>query len=119
MALTNAMIIFNESMRLMDEGVLKGSGKYIEVEKEDGTTEKIELPEPIHTYKHWQELGYQVKRGETSFIKFDTWYFKKGKKFVEAESGEEREGRGKCYMRLTSFFTMAQVKKNDDDKKTA
>jgi hypothetical protein len=41
--MTNAQIIMNESIRLMEEGILKGSGQFAEIETENGTM-TIELP---------------------------------------------------------------------------
>ncbi len=34
--MTNAMIILNESVKLMESGVIKGTGQFVEVEDEDG-----------------------------------------------------------------------------------
>ena len=48
--MTNELIIMNESIRLMKEGVIKGTGNFIEVEKADGTKEKLEMPKQIHTF---------------------------------------------------------------------
>ena len=64
MAITNTQIIMNESLRLMQEGVLKPTGRVFVQEMDDGS--KIELPEvePIHTYNGWKELGYHVKKGQ-------------------------------------------------------
>lgn len=60
--MTNARIIFEESQRLMEEGTLKGTGRFITVEFEDGTTATVEEPEEIHTFNGWKERGYSVKR---------------------------------------------------------
>ena len=61
--MTNAAIIEQESMRLVEQGVLKlvdvGGGML--------------LPEPIHTFNGWKERGYSVKKGEKSNIKFPIW----------------------------------------------
>ena len=107
MAMTNEMIILTESVKLMEEGILKGSGNFVEVEI-NGEVRKIEMPETIHTYKKWGELGYQVQRGEKSKVKFMTWYYDGRNSSGEDEENSRR--RGKCYMRMTSFFTMDQVK---------
>lgn len=56
--MTNASIILNESIRLMNEGVLTGTGRFVEVENDDGTTERLELPEEIHTFNAWKQRGY-------------------------------------------------------------
>lgn len=54
--MTNAQIILNESIRLMNDGILKGSGQYAEIETDNGKM-TIELPEPIHTFQGWKDLG--------------------------------------------------------------
>ena len=99
--MTNAMIIFTESMRLMDEGVIGGSGTFGETE--DG--KKVELPEAIHTYSAWQSMGFQVRKGEKAIAKFPVWKYRNGK--VDEETGEEGEGR--MFMKTAAFFTAAQV----------
>lgn len=106
MAMTNKMIIMMESVRLMNEGIIKGTGRFAEAEI-NGKIEKFEIPEEIHTYAKWKELGYQVRRGEKSEIKIQIWKYS-GKTQTDEESGETVE-TGKCYMKVAAFFTMAQV----------
>ena len=45
--MTNAQIILQESIKLMKENKIKGTGEFIVIEKEDGTTisENFELEE--------------------------------------------------------------------------
>ena len=107
--MTNATIILNESLRLMEEGVLKGSGQFVEIENEDGTKSTMELPEEIHTFNGWKARGYSVKKGEKSGIKFPNW--KHTAKKVENENGEEDE-ETHMFMKLSAFFTAAQVEKS-------
>lgn len=104
--MTNAMIILMESVKLMEEGKLKGTGKFVEVETQDGK-KQLEIPETIHTYAKWKELGYQVRRGEKSEIKIQVWKYR-GKIQTDEESGEEVE-KGRCFMKVASFFTAKQV----------
>ena len=105
--MTNAMIILMESVKLMEEGKLNGTGKFIEVEDGNGGRKKLEIPEAIHTYAKWKELGYQVRRGEKSEIKIQVWKYR-GKTQTDEESGETIE-TGKCFLKVAAFFTMAQV----------
>lgn len=105
--MTNAMIIMNESIRLMEEGILKGSGEFVTVENEDGTKKIVELPEPIHTFNGWKALGYKVKKGEHSKIKFAIW--KHATKKVEKD-GEEKE-LSRMFTKISAFFTSEQVEK--------
>ncbi len=62
--MTNAQIIFNESVRLMEDGIIGTTGLKIEVVMENGETVSMLEPEPIHTYAAWKSLGFQVKRGK-------------------------------------------------------
>lgn len=107
--MNNATIILNNSFELMAQGILKGSGRFIEVETEEGV-KSMELPEEIHTYARWKELGYQVRKGEHSNIKFHIWKHAGKKRSDNEESAEEIKG-GRCFMKLSAFFTAAQVEK--------
>lgn len=103
--MTNEKIILNESLRLMEDGVLKGTGNFIKAEFPDGIKE-IELPEEIHTFNGWKERGYSVKKGEKSQIKFPIW--KHTSKKVKNENDEDEEVTN-MFMKMSAFFTLAQV----------
>lgn len=109
--MTNASIILNESIRLMNEGVLTGTGRFVEVENEDGQTEQLELPEEIHTFNAWKQRGYIVRKGEHSIASFPIWKYIGGKRKEsdEPQEGDEAESSGYCRMKLSHFFTAAQV----------
>lgn len=111
--MTNATIIFNESMSLMEKGVLKGSGEFVEIVKEDGTKETVELPEEIHTFNGWKERGYAVKKGEKSNIKFPIWKYTQKEKPEEEKTGNPIEDAPttNMFMKLSAFFTFSQVEK--------
>lgn len=115
--MTNATIILNESIRLMEEGLLKGTGEYTEIETENGT-QRIELPEAIHTFNGWKQLGYQVKKGEHSKIKFPIW--KHTVKLLDTNTGNEatdkantlinqQGGKTNMFMKMSAWFTAEQV----------
>lgn len=106
--MTNAMIILNESVRLMEEGLIKGTGQFIEVEDGNGATRRLEMPEEIHTFNGWKQRGYSVKKGEKSKIKFPIW--KHTSKKIENENGEDEE-KTNMFMKLSAFFTFAQVER--------
>jgi hypothetical protein len=116
--MTNAMIIFNESVRLMEEGKIKGTGKFITVENEDGTKTELELPEELHTFQKWKELGYSVKKGEKAKATFSIW--KHTTKMLNTNTGNaetdkmnqqinDQGGESKMFMKLSAFFTFSQV----------
>lgn len=105
--MTNEMIIFWESISLMEKGILKGTGRFITVEDKDGGKKELEMPEPIHTFNGWKERGYVVKKGEKSSIKIVIWKYGKKKK----DSSNETEEEGRLFMKTAAFFTSAQVMK--------
>ena len=111
--MTNAMIILNESVRLMEEGVLKGTGEFVTIQNEDGSTRELEMPEPIHTFQKWKSLGYSVKKGEKSKIKFAIWKHTTKEKPVEELTGNPIEDAPitNMFMKVSSFFTFEQVEK--------
>ena len=110
--MTNETIIFRESIKLMKEGTLKGTGKFIEIETENGN-KTIELPEPIHTFNGWKQRGYKVKKGEHSSIKFPIWKYVEKKKKPEELTGNELidAPETNMFMKMSAFFTQAQVEK--------
>ena len=111
--MTNAMIIFNESVRLMKEGTLKGTGEFVTVENADGETVELEMPEPIHTFNGWKSLGYSVKKGEKSSIKFPIWKYTEKEKSEEEKTGNPLEDApvSNMFMKTAAFFRFDQVEK--------
>lgn len=113
--MTNRMIILMESVKLMEAGVIKGTGEKIVVELSEGEKKELEIPEAIHTYQGWKSLGYHVKRGQKAVAQFPVWKFMGGiKELKEKEVGEDvnvdtNENKGYCFMKLASFFTKSQV----------
>lgn len=108
MAITNSQIILTQSLELMKQGILKGSGEMAVQELPDGTKIEIELPEVIHTYNGWKERGYQVRRGQKAKATFTIWRYI-GKKVQDEESGEFETVDGRCIPKKASFFTIDQV----------
>lgn len=106
--MTNAQIIFNESTRLMNEGILKPTGRVFKTE--DG--QEFPEVEPIHTYQAWKSLGYQVKKGEKAIAKFPIWKYTK--KTVKNENNED-EDKASMFMKLSAFFTAEQVEKIEEN----
>lgn len=111
--MTNAAIIFEARLLLMDEGVLKPTGNSIQVYDEDGNVRDLEEPEEIHTYQHWKSLGYQVRKGEHAVTKLAIWKHVNGKAQAtnagDDEDDGEPEGRGRMFRKVASFFAASQV----------
>lgn len=108
--MTNAQIIFNESMKLLEAGVIGTTGRSFETVTEDGETVTIMEPEPLHTFAHWKSLGRQVKKGEHAKASFIIW--KQGKASKKAQEEAEKEGKKaipKMFMKKSFFFTFDQT----------
>lgn len=114
--MTNAQIIFNESVRLMNDGIIGTTGLKIEVVMENGETVSMLEPEPIHTYAAWKSLGFQVKRGETAIAKFLIWKAGKSRQQEDAEAAAENNveispERVRMFMKTAHFFKISQVER--------
>lgn len=106
-SMTNKQIIEEQRVAFMKAGVLKSVGK-LKVNLGDKVVE-IDEPEEIHTYAAWKSLGYCVKKGEKSQIKFPIWKYA-SKTSQDEETGEEKVN-GKMFMKVAAFFTPSQVEK--------
>ena len=62
--MTNNEIIFWESYELMKQGKIKGTGRIIEMETENGRVQ-VEEPEALHTFAAWKQLGYVSRKAST------------------------------------------------------
>ena len=106
--MNNATIILMESVKLMEAGVIKGSG--IKGTTPDG--KQIELPEQIHTYQAWKSLGYQVKKGAKAVAQFPIWKHTSKQLDEVDEEGNPKE-KSNMFMKVSAFFTKDQVEKLD------
>ena len=128
--MTNAQIIFTESIELMKDGIIGTTGRKITVEYEkDGekVKETIDEPEEIHTYQEWKKAGFQVQKGEKAIAKFTIWMYTDKKKTLtkeeadsinamvinadgsKAHEGDEVHTNGHYYMKEAAFFKASQV----------
>ena len=118
--MTNAMIILNESVKLMEEGVLGGTGVFMEVEDADGNKKELEMPEEIHTFAVWKSMGYSVKKGEHAIAKFPIWKYTA--KMLDTNTGNaetdkmneeinNQGGKTNMFMKVAAFFKYSQVEK--------
>lgn len=95
--MTNAQIIFSEEQSLAKQGIINYTGRVFETE--DGI--EIKETESIHTYAGWQELGYQVQKGEKAVASFHIW------KYVGKKDDEDED---KMFLKKSAFFKRSQVK---------
>ena len=114
--MTNAQIILQNSVFLMEQGVLKATDELILVADEDGKVREVNRPEEIHTFQAWRALGYQVQKGQHAVAKFPVWKYRNASKkgADDREVGEheelEKKEKGRCFMKTAFFFTADQVK---------
>lgn len=101
--MTNEMIILHERVVLMEQGILEGTGQFVTVEDGDGNKKQLELPEEIHTYAAWKEMGYQVQKGQKAIASFTIW------KHTSKENEETGERKENMFMKRASFFKRSQV----------
>jgi Domain of unknown function (DUF1738). len=101
--MTNEQIILGERIKLMNEGIIGTTGKTLTVEKE-GKKCEIDEPEVIHTYKVWQSLGFQVKRGEKARATILIW-----KHTIKKAKEEKDVDMEKMFKTKAFFFTAEQV----------
>lgn len=106
MAITNAQIVFNAQQELLEAGKIKATGRMLEFETLEGEVISYPEAEAIHTYSHWQELGYQVRKGEKAVANFPIWKFTiKAKGLTE----EDAQANGYCFMKKSFWFSASQV----------
>ena len=113
MAVTNSMIILLESVKLMEQGIIGGTGETIVYEDENGNKKQVEMPEPIHTYQKWKELGYQVRREEKAIAKFPIWKYSESKR---KDNDEQEKARAKMFMKVSAFFKLSQVDRKEQSE---
>ena len=108
--MTNAEIILQAAVDLMQQGKIGTTGREIKVKMLDADGNELEkiLPEPeeIHTFQHWKELGYSVKKGQHAVAKFPIWKYS-GKVEID-ENGEETD-KSRMFMKVAHFFAASQV----------
>lgn len=107
--MTNAAIILDESVRLMNDGILKGTGRFLDVVNEDGSTKKLEIPEGIHTFNAWKQRGFIVRKGEHAVASFLIWKYVTRKNTPDEPLDAAEAENGFCRMKLSHFFSARQV----------
>ena len=109
--MTNAMIILNESVKLMEAGVIKATDKVMVIKDGNGNSKELPIPEQIHTFAMWKELGYAVQKGQHAVAAFPIWKYTAKK--AQGETEEEAQERGHCFMKMSHFFSASQVQPID------
>lgn len=102
--MTNAQIIFWESVDLMEAGIIGTTGRSVTVETKDGEKKQLFEPEAIHTFQAWKKLGRQVTKGQKAIAAFTIWKHCPAR---TTKDGEEKEAR--MIMKKAHFFKLDQT----------
>lgn len=110
--MTNAEIIMQNRVFLMEQEVIKGMPGTSLLWKDEQGERQIQMPEEIRTFDDWKRLGFMVRKGEHAVARFQIWMPRKGKAKAVAEDEEQKEeGAPKgFYKKMAFFFTADQVK---------
>ncbi len=109
--MTNEEIIYEQRLRLMEEGVIGTTGRFFIGKDEGGNEVRMNEPEEIHTFQHWKELGYSVKKGEHAVAKFRIWKCTTKAKEKEQKESQKEEQNEVMFQKVAAFFTIAQTEK--------
>ena len=94
----------------MEEGKIGSTGRFFEVEDENGDIKKMLEPEEIHSFSRWKEYGYGVKRGEKAIAKVEIWKCVEAKKKEEEKpESKETEEKDRMFKKMAFFFSPSQV----------
>lgn len=112
--MTNAEIIFQNRVFLMEQDVIKGVPGTSLLWKDEQGEREVLMPEEIRSYNDWRKAGRQVKKGEHAVAKFQIWMPSKrnAKKKPDDEEQEKDAPKG-FYKKTAFFFTIDQVKKTE------
>ena len=110
--MTNAAIILDHQLYLMEQGNIGTTGRMFEavtVDADGNEARKLlPEPEPIHTFQHWKALGFSVKKGEHAVARIEIW--KHASKTETDENGEEID-KSRMFRKVACFFSMSQVER--------
>ena len=108
--MTNEQIILNVRLQLMEEGKIGSTGRFFEMQGQDGTLKKVPEPEEIHSFSRWKECGYGVKKGEKAIAKVEIWKYAESKKTVDGKlESDEEETKERIFKKSAFFFSASQV----------
>lgn len=111
--MTNEQIISNQSIELMKQGKIRGTGRVMQFDDGNGGKIEIEEPEAIHTFAGWKGMGFKVKKGEHAVASFPIWKHTQKDKAPEELTGNAIADAPivKMFMKNSFWFTAAQVEK--------
>jgi hypothetical protein len=116
--MTNATIIFNERVALMNDGKIGTTGLQITVVGLDGEEIKMMEPEELHTFQIWKKMGFTVKKGEHAVSMVYIWKMKTGKRGSDDETSDTEEVTNEGFVKVKAYlFSASQVQKPDQKSK--
>lgn len=112
--MTNSDIIFTESQKLAENGLIAYTGRTIRARLSDGTETEIRETEPIHTFAEWKKSGFIVKKGQHAVARFAIWMFtdkpsRHTQELRQASNQDTEAPDPHYYMKETAFFSRSQV----------
>ena len=108
--MSNQEIVTRARFELMKAGMIGGTGRMIPYMDAEGNKHELAEPEEIHTYQRWQELGFQVQKGEKAVVFLTIWKKVVSKKKEADEASKETGGTyDRMIMKRSAFFSRAQV----------
>lgn len=110
--MTNADIIFAEGQRLAKEGLIQYTGREFKAVDAEGKEFIVRETEPIHTFAHWKELGFSVKKGQHAITKIVIWKYKVPNQDEDGVLPIDNSG-GDMFMKTAHFFSLSQVERKE------
>lgn len=110
--MTNEQIIFAESQKLAEQGIISYTGREFIMKMDDGQDITIRETEDIHTFAAWKQRGFKVRKGEHAVAKFVIWKHSAPKlESLPMEDGSSVDyvDKGKMFMKQAAFFSASQV----------
>lgn len=112
--MTNNQIIFEESQKLAEAGIIEYTGRVFKAINAEGQEVEVKETEEIHTFADWKSRGYFVNKGEKAIARFTIWNFttkpsKKTKAAREAAGKDTEAEDPRYYMKEACFFKKSQT----------
>ncbi len=108
--MTNEQIIENAKQELLQQGLLKPTGKTLTARLEDGSEIQMPEAEEIHTFEAWKSRGYHVRKGEKAVTRLSIWKYVARKETIPMQDGTVREiDDSRMYRKEACFFSQSQV----------
>lgn len=67
------------------------------------------ITEDAHTFAHWKQLGYCVRKGEHAAFSAIIWKYAKSKRAQKVEDEDGEPQAGSMFRKKAYFFTASQV----------